>query len=1130
MVQYRDLRPTRPEDSMRKLLRRIDKGSTVPHGQKVAEAGEGTTYLDESGASWRWDGDVVREYDARISAGQEAIAEAEAALEQAKADLEAAQGRIDATTEELEALAERVTDAAEEVEGARARLGEVESRLDATAQDLAGLEGRADAVDSAVSRIDSTATAADRKASTAQTAAEAAKTDAATAQARADAANSKALEAAGIAAGKGKIIYQATAPTGANAAKENLWVRASDSKVHAYDGSKWVEITDPIATKAAQDAVKAAQDAAAAKTAADAAKARADQAVTDAAAAKAQADKALSDAAAATTKYNELAKKLDAALAGAQQVFKDPSFEDPERWAHANVGAGGGQVTDQVRTGAQAVKYMASTSTGFTYPATKEGRYPVSPGQTYRLTVYVRANSLPSNLDTFRFIASSQAGVVSALRSYTPLQTWGVATSRAWTRVQWDWTIPDTGWSEARFGFQLQNPTTDLWFDDFQVVDVTEQLSLIAQVEAAKKAAQDAAVGANDALRRANEAITSANGKSTVRFTTTLGKPSIVGTAAGDTVFVQGAGGVIVEIWRWDGSDWAAAPVGHETIASIDLGKATVGYLDVAQRVRAGAISADKLLIGIGDNVVLNGDARAPEGWAEFGRNGAGGATNNGYPGSFWILGRLTKNSDVFPINRTGTHRVEYWIKGTTPGAKHYVQIQTVSSNGSSTTNPYVTSNADVPGDGSWRKYAGTVEIPPGVTGIQFRLYAQHTNGTTDPTAYTWVTGVSIREMTGGDMVVNGAITGDHVDANSVAAKVGQFVKVQAVNVEVTGDLSGRVAQFLSTESKKLIVTEETILNHTTLLGDTVAERLNITKKLKGRDAIFDGTVDIEQLNVTGPMAAEIVLAMSTQTKELIVTGDAILKRATVIESLMTPELITERIKVKELAAEMMTSGGLQTSTAANRGVKISEAGIKAWDASGNQVMDLNGSDNYIVGSISTARQGQGRLFLESYTDSITGVRSGKLDVYPTSGVVDHGVLRMDSRSQTMSLSVHSYGAQPTALLDDGGIGISKDRTSVVGNLAMWGGFVGGNALQLARFDGSSIPAGGSMEFVIGFSGIPNGFTATVFPMLQNANNQPVTCVFHSVTQNSVKGWIRNLGGSATGQQWNRFMIISAKF
>jgi hypothetical protein len=120
------------------------------------------------------------------------------------------------------------------------------------------------------------ADAAKTAAAAAQSTADTAKANAATAQTAADAANSQALSAAGIANGKGKVIYQVSAPTGANATTTNLWIRSSDNKPFTYDGTTWNAVTDKAATDAAAAAATAQQAATAAANAAAAAQATAD--------------------------------------------------------------------------------------------------------------------------------------------------------------------------------------------------------------------------------------------------------------------------------------------------------------------------------------------------------------------------------------------------------------------------------------------------------------------------------------------------------------------------------------------------------------------------------------------------------------------------------------------------------------------------------------------------------------------------------------------------------------------------------------------------------------------------------------------------------------------------------------
>ena len=65
-----------------------------------------------------------------------------------------------------------------------------------------------------------------------------------------------------------------------------------------------------------------------------------------------------------------------------------------------------------------------------------------------------------------------------------------------------------------------------------------------------------------------------------------------------------------------------------------------------------------------------------------------------------------------------------------------------------------------------------------------------------------------------------------------------------------------RQVQSMSIATKKLIVTEETILNHATLIGQTVVDDINVQGKLIGKDGVFTGTVDFANVNVTGELLA----------------------------------------------------------------------------------------------------------------------------------------------------------------------------------------------------------------------------------------------------------------------------------
>lgn len=216
-----------------------------------------------------------------------------------------------------------------------------------------------------------------------------------------------------------------------------------------------------------------------------------------------------------------------------------------------------------------------------------------------------------------------------------------------------------------------------------------------------------------------------------------------------------------------------------------------------------------------------------------------------------------------------------------------------------------------------------------------------------------------------------------------------------------------------------------------------------------GRDLIVPGTLDVRQLNVTEKLAAEIVSAMSAETKKLVVTEDAVLQRATVIENIVTPELISKKIQVEQLASQIITSGLLQTSTAPDRGVKINAEGIQAFDANGMQQVkiDAMGKDNYFIGTLRTAREGRPGMKIwttdpEGPTDSVSSII--EMRPHEVTGSTPNGVIHMHPQGW-FSFGVRNEGDRTglikgLAVDNNGGVTISE-ALRVRGNMRLNGLF-----------------------------------------------------------------------------------------
>lgn len=1130
--------------------------------------------------------------------------QAEANLDQMGRNLTAAGGRISANETALAASQKRLDAAETTIQTTKTDLGKVDTRLTTTASDLAGLTTR-------VGDVSSVADAATRAA-----------TDAAAA---ASAADRKALDAAGLAGSKGRVIYQATAPTGTNADAKNLWIRTTDNKPHTWNGTTWVAVTDKAATDAASaataakaaadkaqaDATKALADAAAAQRTAD----QAVQAIADAkivvdatasdlakvdtrltntakdltalqgtvgdvqgtvvesdrkaAAAQEAAKAAQTDSASAMSQYDELRVKLDSALAAKPGLLKDSGFELADQWAPAY---GASVIASNVARSGTRVLVLPSentnTAAGKPVHAYSTQEVQVQEGHQYRLTVYLNSagdlGDATGNFMIRRGAAGKNAFV--AATATTKLAAVGVVRG-GWRAFQTDWVAPAT--YEVQVGVQARDLVSNLYADDFQMVDATAEASLQIAVEDARQKAEAAAEDALAAMRAAGQAQSSADGKTTI--TATVNAPSGVGVTVGDLhmqLSSLGSGGQIQRQWRWNGSVWVEQKVSGDFVSNLDVGKLTGVFANISQHLKAGSILSDRVVVSSGENLIpdptflsdamntsrITGTAwrigtaasgakvlttnsttqsdvpltGAPDGWMQVDSTAkyqlqmlaAGPDQLSVYLVLLFVDG--TSRADGFqwvrPLTGTLAPKIVEWDMAALGGPVAVRPMIRRNPTPSGATNFYTQVGAV-----SFRRKVGTVLIEDGaVTGDkveaqtvaakvgQFvkvqaanvevtedlsarvvnamtanaknlvvtedailnratviegiitpkitvvskdaadaKTAAQAAQGTADQ-AKTKVDAVTALEsgvtVIDGGKIATGSVKAKSVDAQSVAGAVGQFVKVQAVNVEVTGDLSARVVNAMDTNTKNLVVTESAILQHTTLLGTTVADELNVRKLIRGRDAILSGTVDVAQLNVTGEMSAKIIStatlqarqgfftdgltaqdatllgttvaeklvvtdafsarvvnAMTAQTKQLVVTEDAILNRATVVQSLVTPELITQKADINTLAANMVSAGAI-VSRNSTGSVQITPAGITAQDATPGgtytrrvqltpaglvggtrttQTVRIDGQNNFMMGTFATAAKEQ-RVEIKSGGDNAAA------DFYGSGTTVDH--------------------------------------------------------------------------------------------------------------------------------------------
>src|SRR5699024_10291700 len=151
-----------------------------------------------------------------------------------------------------------------------------------------------------------------------------------------------------------------------------------------------------------------------------------------------------------------------------------------------------------------------------------------------------------------------------------------------------------------------------------------------------QQAAQDAAgaqAAADAAAQAATQAQQAAEGKSTIFYGPT--SPTGANPANpvdGDVFFVRDGNLATVEQWRYVDGAWEQEKIDGAVLANLDAGTITAGFLDVASLVRAGAILADKLAVGGGNELIED---------AEFEHMGTTWVVSQGDPAD-WSVGPVS--------------------------------------------------------------------------------------------------------------------------------------------------------------------------------------------------------------------------------------------------------------------------------------------------------------------------------------------------------------------------------------------------------------------------------------------------------------------------------------------------------
>ena len=534
MVRYKDLNAPVGEQiagMLRDLRVMAQSSKTVPAGVKdLGDAGD-VVWTDRGVESGRRS---VRDVASLVDAAAERAGEVSERLTIVEGDVSAAADRLH--TVETVTIPQAVARLEQADVEARESLSELDQRLSSSpwTGDLSSVR---------------------RDLAAAQDAARAAQATADKATLAASAANQAALEAAGIADSKGKVIYAEAEPGKADQSASNLWIKPSTEETRVWNGEAWELITSDLLDKAAQNALDAKDAAAKAQSTAEAAAARAETAVANAAEAQRTAEKATLDARDA---HNAAVQARQAADDAAEKYgpldARTQAAEAAARAAQERADAAHGLA--ESKPDQKAVQEAArAAQDAATKAAAADAQVKAEAAKQAALEVAAR--------DAQQKAAAAQAAAEEAARE--------AARSEAGTARQ-------AAEAEAK---RLADAAE-------KAAKAAAALDATAKANAAQKAAaEDAKAKADKALQDALAALRAARGEITAEIKASVnGKNAITistaapgrtpGVVSGDTWWRTDEKGQIFGQWQWDGKAWQPVLIRSEVIANLDVHKLQV--------------------------------------------------------------------------------------------------------------------------------------------------------------------------------------------------------------------------------------------------------------------------------------------------------------------------------------------------------------------------------------------------------------------------------------------------------------------------------------------------------------------------------------------------------------------------
>lgn len=304
-------------------------------------------------------------------------------------------------------------------------------------------------------------------------------------------------------------------------------------------------------------------------------------------------------------------------------------------------------------------------------------------------------------------------------------------------------------------------------------VAVTDSVAVKAAADAASalNSATAAAALAGQAMTAAGQAQASASGKNNVYYRTAV--PSGTSFTIGDTVFIRDSvSAPITAQKQWDGSEWVDVTMSHQVIASVDLGKATVGQLDGVY-IKSRTLEANTLVVRDTTNIYPDPMFRLGLAWltgatgwvADPALNSGLGAIVYKNTGTGTVYApRLSDNGILVQGGEKYLVTADVAVtSGTTPN----VHMRVWCYNKDNTTTNILAGKALTTANATYATIGGIITVPAGTVRMN-PVATFYTPAGTGENLY--VTNVRVCRAASSELIVDGAVIAQKLESELVLA------------------------------------------------------------------------------------------------------------------------------------------------------------------------------------------------------------------------------------------------------------------------------------------------------------------------------------------------------------------------